>query len=899
MMRGALAAVTFGLGLQHAAGSARLSVYDNTALTGIDSATQSISTNGNKFNFSLPGQKPFSAEMLGTMELLDGDDHTFSCNFGSVDLAFLFIDDHLVCQTGAYSVPPEVTGIDNPLRKLSKGKVPVRLEVYYAAANKEQCKGTESVGCFDDSNHQCGFHSGGKNADKNDWSFAAQSCHESGSRYAAAQASKGEEVWCGDNVPTCPRLEESDCAVPCPGNSSEACGDAWKLQIFEYECSQSPPPDEVTVAVSWSTTSGDEALVVEKVAEVEQTRRTLQKGLATGWGPWVHNSVLKQAHLPSGATLSTALCEVADGVVGDCQEVASPDDGNTRVGPLAYNRSYGQFFLRWHGANVSFAFSAGDELQMLFSLIDSSDGEPSASPGKFSGMAVVIFGSSSWKRVVSVTGTNSSLTLDPYGLDSHHVFAARSDGAESSMRASDSRPHFVLPLTFGQSVGLSTGKAMSVSNIKASLDAARQQEEATYAKYGDLSTAKAAAQAGVMWNWIYNPVEMGPLPPVSRGWDFTKGAVSSDWTYVIFDWDNIFASYLLSLDAKEHAYSSLIQVIKSKTAEGFVPNFAAAQVKSSDRTEPPIGAKVTLEIFKKYGDAWIVELLFDDLLDWSNWFVANRELEPAKLIALGGDGMQGARFESGLDNSPMYDGDFWDSGTKLMQLYDVGMTAMFVMEANALADLADAISRPEGDMLRARGAAMRNLMLDELWDDESGIFVNKRPDGSFYRRISPTSFYPMLTGGPSEEQVESMMSRWMMNSTRFCITPNGDFEGNSDNCYWGLPSISADDEAFPPLGYWRGYVWGPMMQLTYWSLQNYDSIPAARTARKALAKQMTALMLSQWGKHGHICENFGPHKDTDDCTGNKFYHWGALGGFISLIEDGYYFLEHQSDSMLI
>jgi hypothetical protein len=45
-------------------------------------------------------------------------------------------------------------------------------------------------------------------------------------------------------------------------------------------------------------------------------------------------------------------------------------------------------------------------------------------------------------------------------------------------------------------------------------------------------------------------------------------------------------------------------------------------------------------------------------------------------------------------------------------------------------------------------------------------------------------------------------------------------------CYWGLPSISADDPAFPKLGYWRGYVWGPMVQLTYWGLQNYQHVPA-------------------------------------------------------------------------
>ena len=63
---------------------------------------------------------------------------------------------------------------------------------------------------------------------------------------------------------------------------------------------------------------------------------------------------------------------------------------------------------------------------------------------------------------------------------------------------------------------------------------------------------------------------------------------------VLFDWDNIFASYMTSLDpaSKDIAYSNFIQVIRSKTASGFVPNFAAAGSKSIDRTEPPVGAKV-------------------------------------------------------------------------------------------------------------------------------------------------------------------------------------------------------------------------------------------------------------------------------------------------------------------
>ena len=47
-----------------------------------------------------------------------------------------------------------------------------------------------------------------------------------------------------------------------------------------------------------------------------------------------------------------------------------------------------------------------------------------------------------------------------------------------------------------------------------------------------------------------------------------------DWLLAGSDWDNHFGAYMLSLDAKELGYSALIQVVKQKTAEGFVPNSA-------------------------------------------------------------------------------------------------------------------------------------------------------------------------------------------------------------------------------------------------------------------------------------------------------------------------------------
>eukprot|EP01079_Euglenida_sp_SAG-EU17-18_P002855 gene2855-3450_t len=731
-----------------------LNVYENTALAGSPSKTSET-----PLTFELPGPSPFSAEAIGTLEVQDGVEYTFDCKFSGADLAFFFVDDHLVCQSGAYSPAGKVNGIDNPLRKLSKAVLPVRLEIYHSGASTTKvCKGTQSMGCFNDTNHQCGFHDMGV-VPSNSWDVAATACQAAGYELAAAQASLGQEVWCGHKVPSCPKSPDG-CKVPCPGNHSELCGDSYQLEVFGYTCEDVPSnATGVSVDITWSeAVAPGSAMATVPSARLgplsslppeEFTRRALQRNLTKGWGTWMHNSVLDQVQLPSGAVITTAICEVMGSEVGNCQDRAAPDDTSTHVGVLAYDRSYGEMWVSWSpgirglpSANVSLQFSGGDGLSVLATPVKSSKT-----------LALVVFGRAAWKRVVNVTS----------------------------------------------STGISTVSGDSISAMASRLTAARAVEMQRYQRFGDLAEVKAAAQAGVMWNYIYNPVEFGPLAPVSRGWSFTQGAVDTDWTYVIFDWDNIFASYLLSIDSRDLAYSNYIQVIKSKTVDGFVPNFAAAQVKSSDRTEPPIGAKVLLEMYTKYKDQWLVKLLFDDLLDWSNWFLKARRLDPLGLICLGSaDGMQGARYESGLDNSPMYDGNFWDEDTHLMQLYDVGMSSMFTMEADALASLADSIGRTEGNMLRQRAASMQQLILNHLWDSASGIFVNLRPNNTFYRRISPTSFYPLMTRGPSTEQVTAMMSGWMMNKTRFCITPNGDFAGNSDTCYWGLPSISADDPAFPP-----------------------------------------------------------------------------------------------------
>ena len=241
---------------------------------------------------------------------------------------------------------------------------------------------------------------------------------------------------------------------------------------------------------------------------------------------------------------------------------------------------------------------------------------------------------------------------------------------------------------------------------------------------------------------------------------------------------------------KDISYVNLIQIVQARTLLGFVPNFASGTGISFDRTEPQIGAFVVREIYTRWRDAWVVDLLFPALLSWNTWVWTHRRGEGvlagadghADLIVLGSDptdppcgiggfnNMQAARYESGLDNSPMYDlegaafagygyPDFDENVTHHMSLYDVGMTALFLSDTEALIALAEVAGRfdivPE---LQQRFQRVQAAMNSHMWDPATGMYTNVLYNGSFYSRFAPTSFFPLMSGSATDAQADAMMA---------------------------------------------------------------------------------------------------------------------------------------------
>jgi hypothetical protein len=252
---------------------------------------------------------------------------------------------------------------------------------------------------------------------------------------------------------------------------------------------------------------------------------------------------------------------------------------------------------------------------------------------------------------------------------------------------------------------------------------------------------------------------------------------------------------------------------------------------------------------------------------------------------------QAAAYESGLDNLPVYDDVPFDPKTHLMQLQDAGLNGLYVADCEALADIAAALGESGAataadaanaagatnaagieQELRGRAETYRQA-LNRLWDEERGIYLNRRTDtGELSPRIAPTSFYPLLAKAPTQAQAERMVREHFYNPQEFW----GE---------WIIPATPRNDPAFLDQDYWRGRIWGPMNFLVYLGLRNYD-LPQAR---KDMAEKSVNLLLKEWLEKGHVHENYNgaTGEGCDVKNSDAFYHWGGLLGMIGLVEAGY------------
>jgi putative isomerase len=588
----------------------------------------------------------------------------------------------------------------------------------------------------------------------------------------------------------------------------------------------------------------------------------VQKRLARGWNTWDVRSVAAQVLLPEGFTIRVGLkhrsSENSEAFLAD-PLIGRQGKGVESVFPEArtWNGSYTSVRVSWRGHEFRLETGhAGEDLVMLAT--------PLGAGGKIA-PALVISAGILWNRAGSVLKEGSTIAFRAPG---RKVTAYWTGTEVSGYDAPVSGPYWAA--SFTAPVGVSTGKARSVEEIRAILAAEKPAEA------GDV---KQAIETVLGWDTIYEPSQGRVITPVSRLWSVGWGG------YVLFDWDTFFAASLAAVVDRDLAYANAVEILREATPEGFVPNYARAEGwKSFDRSEPPVGAITVLALYRRFHDQWLVRDTFERLLAWNRWWAAHRDVDG--FLVWGTDAgnapgnpddrtvgkLQAAKFESGLDNSPMYDEAPFSAATGSMELADAGLIRMYVADCDALAEMAQGLGKEaEAGELRGRADKYRK-QIQKLWDEKTGMFLNKDlRTGRFSYRMSPTNFYPMLAKAATAGQAEKMVKEHLLNP--------GEFWGE-----WVIPSISRSDPAFQDQQYWRGRIWGPMNYLVYLGLRNYD-VPEVR---REFASKSLDLFEREWREKGHVHENYNAMTgEGDDVrSSDRFYHWGVLLGLIEYMEGG-------------
>jgi hypothetical protein len=597
-----------------------------------------------------------------------------------------------------------------------------------------------------------------------------------------------------------------------------------------------------------------------------------QRHLARGWNTWDVQSVTTQVLLPQGLAVRLGLIDktrlngetfLSGALIGRLDKNAE----QLFPGPHTFDGSYTDLTLTWKGQSFRVQSAAdGDDLVVLVTPLAATAGN-----GSLPMTAIFSFGFL-WNRPGSVVAGHDG--VEARTGDRRISFFL--DGTPTAaFNAPVSGPYFAASLD--RPVAIASGKHRSVAQVREILASHLAVFKSSTEKVNDASSIAAAIQTVLGWDTIYDPEHQRVISPVSRLWSVSWGG------YVLFDWDTFFAASMASIGDRDLAYADAIEVLNESTPAGFVPNYArAGEWKSGDRSEPPVGAITVLGLYRKFHDLWLLRDTFPDLLAWNRWWSENRDVQGYLVWGSDEHGvpedtgddsrgtLQGARFESGLDNSPMYDDVQFDQKKGRMMLADVGLMSLYVADCNALSAIASKLGKsPEAKELGARADHYR-ASLASLWDDKTGIYLNKDlATGEFSRRISPTNFYPLLAKAASAEQADRMVKEHLENPAEF----GGEFV---------LPSIARNDAAYHDQQYWRGRVWGPMNYLVYLGLRNYHQA----AARQVLATKSWNLFMKEWNTKGHVHENYNAivGQGDDVTSSDRFYHWGALLGFINYLE---------------
>ncbi len=334
---------------------------------------------------------------------------------------------------------------------------------------------------------------------------------------------------------------------------------------------------------------------------------SLKKGLGSGWNTWNTYSVLSHVLLPEGLSINLGIKEYKNGFYLRDALIGRTGEGDEDIHPglRSYDGRYTELTLRWRGMEIAVQSATdGEDVVLLVTPLKR----------QLLAATLTVDAGYMWNRPGTVR-RDAGVLWARRGRMEIPIRASGELVVEMNVRAGGA----YLAVKLDGPVVLASGKLPTIEAAQELMKARRAEVVGAHARFGELADAHAAMQTGMAWDTIYDPANDRVISPVSRIWNVSNGG------WVLFCWDTYFAAYIASVDNRDLAYANAIEITRHMTDRGFVPNTTNGHgFVTRDRSQPPVGSTVVRELYRKFGDRWLVEMLFDDLLKWNRWWAGNR-----------------------------------------------------------------------------------------------------------------------------------------------------------------------------------------------------------------------------------------------------------------------------------
>ncbi|MBN2046166.1 MAG: hypothetical protein JW757_14175 [Anaerolineales bacterium] len=256
-------------------------------------------------------------------------------------------------------------------------------------------------------------------------------------------------------------------------------------------------------------------------------------------------------------------------------------------------------------------------------------------------------------------------------------------------------------------------------------------------------------------------------------------------------------------------------------------------------TKPPILAWAALKLHETAPDIGFLQEIYIPLVRWNAWWFSMNDDD------VDGLAQYNHPYSSGLDDNPL-----WDYG---MPVESPDLNTYLCVQMGSLAIIAEILGLDaEAAMWRRRSAAIVQRMIEDLWDEEKGVF-QAMYENQPVNVLTPFNLYPLWTGQLPDHIRERLLQHLL-----------------SPEEFWGefsIPSVAYHDPHHDPETMWRGPVW---VNINYFFIEALHQIGEDRMANE-LKQRTLDLIRSQPG----IFEYYNSYTGTPTKTAAQAFGWTA------------------------